>query len=185
MRWFGLSFAPKPSVTNGLHVSIARPPVFLLTLRFSSLVHHLSGPDKTKKKQHATHRNTHIHTYIHIHTHTHTYTYTYTHIHKYMYIYPYVHSCCCHESSKRQPQLDLRAQTILHQPAHWREHVHSEVIVRCQQRCLVADCQVVVLDGVCGDVAPHVDVHEAPFAEFCIHCVPCKPKKGLLGSVQR
>ena len=183
MRWFGLSFAPKPSVTNGLHVSIATPPGFLLTLRFSSLVHHLSGPDKTKKTTRNTqkHTYTHIHTYIHIHIHIHTHTHIYTNT----CTYTYVHSCCCHEYSKRQPQLDLRPQTILHQPALWREHVHSEVIVRCQQRCLVADCQVVVLDGVCGDVAPRVDVHEAPFAEFCIHCVPCKPKKGLLGSVQR
>ena len=37
-----------PSRTNDLHVSIATPPGFALALRFSGLVHHLSGPDKTK-----------------------------------------------------------------------------------------------------------------------------------------
>ena len=37
------------SISNDLHVSIATPPVFLPTLRFSSLVHHMSGLDKTKE----------------------------------------------------------------------------------------------------------------------------------------
>ena len=38
-----------PSITNDLHVSSATPPGFLLTLRFSSLVHHLR-----QTKQHMT-----------------------------------------------------------------------------------------------------------------------------------
>ena len=70
------------------------------------------------------------------------------------------------------------AQTMLPQPEiPWHEQVRIEETVRCHQRCLVAHCQMVVLDGVRGDVSPRVDVHEAPFAELCIQCVPCKPKK--------
>ena len=46
-----------PIFSNGLHVSIATLPRFLLT----SSVHHLSGPDKTKKTQHT---STQMHTYI-------------------------------------------------------------------------------------------------------------------------
>mmetsp|Transcript_46140 Transcript_46140/g.122298 ORF Transcript_46140/g.122298 Transcript_46140/m.122298 type:complete len:237 (-) Transcript_46140:53-763(-) len=77
------------------------------------------------------------------------------------------------------------AQTVLHQPGAWHEQVRTDVIVRCHHRGLVAHCQVIVLDRVRGDVAPGVDVHEASFAELCIHCVPCKPKKRRLSSVPR
>ena len=48
-----------PSISKDLHDSIAAAPGFTLTLRFSGLVHHLSGPNKRK-----------IHTFhIHIHKH--------------------------------------------------------------------------------------------------------------------
>ena len=76
-----------PCITNDLHVSIATPPGFLLTLRFSSSVHHLLGPDKTKKTR-TTHLHTHVHTYTHIH-YTHIYTHIHTFAHTYMYIYIY------------------------------------------------------------------------------------------------
>ena len=45
------------------------------------------------------------------------------------------------------------AQTILHQLGPWHEQVRRKVIVRCHQRGLVAHCQVVVLNGVRGDVS--------------------------------
>ena len=37
------------TITNDLHISTATRPGFPLTFRFSSVVHHLSGPDKTTK----------------------------------------------------------------------------------------------------------------------------------------
>ena len=79
----------------------------------------------------------------------------------------------------------LVAQTILHQPGPWHEQVRSEVIVKYHQRGLVVHCQAIVLNGVCSDVSPRVDVHEMSFAEFCIHCIPCRPKKRILTSVPR
>ena len=48
-----------PSISDDLHVSVATPP---------SLVHHLSGPDKTKKNN-TQHTSTHMHTFTHIHIH--------------------------------------------------------------------------------------------------------------------
>ena len=64
------------SISNDLHVNIATPPGFLLTLRFSSLVHHLSVLIRRKKNntQHIyiKHSRTYnIHTKIHIYKHTH------------------------------------------------------------------------------------------------------------------
>ena len=63
------------------------------------------------------------------------------------------------------------AQTILHQPGPWHDQVRSEV------------------RQVTREVSSHIAkwlfrrvVHEASVAEFCIHCVPCKPKKCLLSS---
>ena len=97
---------------------------------------------------------------------------------------------CIHLHPQEEVSVMLRrivvAQTILLQPEiPWHEQVRIEETVRCHQRCLVAHCQLVVLDRVRGDVSPRVDVHEAPFAEFCIHCVPCKPRKVLLSNVPR
>ena len=77
-----------PSFSNNLHVSIATPPRFLLTMRFSILVHHLSGPDKTKKTTHK-HKNTHVQTYIHTYTHVHD-THIDTHIHVHIHIHIHV-----------------------------------------------------------------------------------------------
>ena len=57
-------------------------------------------------------------------------------------------------------------QTILHLPkTSWHEQVRSEEVVSCHQIGLVAHCQLVVLDGVRGDVSPRVDVHETPVVE--------------------
>ena len=61
-----------PSIPNDLHVSSASPPGFLLTLPFSSFVHHYT-------QQHTTTRNKTQHT-TNKHTHRHKYTYKYTHI---------------------------------------------------------------------------------------------------------
>ena len=49
-------------LSNDLHVSIATPPGFLLTLRLSNFVHHLSGLHKTQ-----TRHNTKTHTHIPFH----------------------------------------------------------------------------------------------------------------------
>ena len=77
-------YRPKPSITNDLHVSVATPPRLLQTLRFSSLVHHLSGPEKTKKT-HNTYTYTHTHIYI-IHTKKHKNTHLHAHIHIYIHV---------------------------------------------------------------------------------------------------
>ena len=55
-----------PSITNDLHVGIATPPRIPLTLRFSSLVHHMSGPENTKT----------LYIYINIFIYEHKYLYT-------------------------------------------------------------------------------------------------------------
>ena len=70
MRWFGLSSALSPTITNDSHVSGATPPEFSLTLPFSSFVHHLSGPDThvltqtSLKITECTHTQTHLHIYV-------------------------------------------------------------------------------------------------------------------------
>ena len=51
------------SISNDLHVCIAAPPCSLLTLGFSSCVHHLSSPDKTNKT-HFTYAYIYIYIYI-------------------------------------------------------------------------------------------------------------------------
>ena len=76
------------------------------------------------------------------------------------------------------------AQTLLHRPGPWQNKSEAR-LSSSDSRGLVVHCQVIGLNGVCGDVSPRVDVHETQFAEFCIHCVPCKPKKYLLSSVPR
>ena len=74
-----------PSISNDLNVNIDTPPKFLLTLRFSSLVHHLSGHIYT-------HTHTHTHTYIHTYTHTCTfYKHRYTYTHRYTQIHAHIH----------------------------------------------------------------------------------------------
>ena len=65
-----------PSMTIDLHVSIATPPRFPMTLRFWSSVHHMSGLDKDEKHTH----NTHTYTYLC------SFTYVYTSIHWDMHV---------------------------------------------------------------------------------------------------
>ena len=89
---------------------------------------------------------------------------------------------CIHLHPQEVPPAILRrivvAQTILPQPEPPLARTspkrgNRKVPPEMSRRTL----PMVVLDGVRGDVSPRVDVHEAPFAEFCIHCVQCKPKK--------
>ena len=73
------------TVTDDWHVNSATPPGLLLTLRFSSFIHHymqLHAQDTTHTYTLITHKYIHTHififTYIHIHTKTCTYPYTST-----------------------------------------------------------------------------------------------------------
>ena len=62
VRWFCLSFAAKPEYNERFARQYCYSTRFLLTLRFSSFVHHLSDP---KTRIH-TYKDTHAHTYSHI-----------------------------------------------------------------------------------------------------------------------
>ena len=136
VRWFGLSFAQNASVTNELHVSIATLARFRLTWRFSSLVHHLSGPDKTKK-QHTTHFRTNtlicIHTYTHIYI-IHTYIHTYPHIYMNKYMYAYIHVIMNHQHNHS-----------------WNGSVMCLCCVCCLCVCVCLQCVC-----ICCDTSSHV-----------------------------
>ena len=94
----------------------ASAKVSLLTLPFSSIVHHLSGPDTLCPTQ-TTFKiaaQTHVHSHAHIHTHRNTYRYTQIHI----YIY-YL------ESSRTQPQLERKCEGA-NRPQHM--HMYSHIV---------------------------------------------------------
>ena len=61
VRWYGLSLAPSSKHNERFARQYRCSTRVPLTLRFSSLVHHLSGPDKTKK-------TLFIYIYMYVHT---------------------------------------------------------------------------------------------------------------------
>ena len=71
------------------------------------------------------------------------------------------------EPAMVRPSVD--AQTMLHQPGTWHEHVRSEVDVRCHQRGHVAHCQVVVPERVRGDVRRALMYTKRPLqSPYCV-----------------